>query len=93
MNQYDEMTEQEEAEFQDKQEYEDDIRLTVLYEQLTEMQSRICRERFRTREERQEILDVVQAFIQMMIHFDKNHEKRKGQYYNDGRACSRPDSL
>lgn len=87
------MNELEKSKFQNEQEYEDAIRLKVIYEELAAMHSRICNEEFRTRAESREMLDVVQAFSRLQVHFNKNHEKRKEQYYNDGCTCDYPDSL
>lgn len=71
------MNEIEESKYQNEQEYNDLIRLEVIYEQIANMHSRICREEFRTREESNEMLDIVQAVIKLQTHFKKNYEKRK----------------
>ena len=55
------MNELEESKYQNEQEYEDQIRLKVIYEELANMHSRICKEEFRTREESREMLDIVQS--------------------------------
>lgn len=76
------MNEIEESKYQNKQEYEDLIRLKVIYEEIANMHSRICREEFRTREESNEMLDIVQAVIKLQTHFKENYEKRKeSEYY------------
>lgn len=71
------MNEIEESKYQNEQEYNDLIRLEVIYEQIANMHSRICREKFRTREESNEMLDIVQAVIKLQTHFKENYEKRK----------------
>ena len=53
------MNDLEKSKYQNKQEYEDLIRLEVIYENLANMHSRICKEEFRTREELNEMLDIV----------------------------------
>lgn len=76
------MNEIEESKYQNEQEYEDLIRLEVIYEEIANMHSRICREEFRTREESNEMLDIVQAVIKLQTHFKENYEKRKeSEYY------------
>lgn len=53
-----------------------------IYEEIANMHSRICREEFRTREESNEMLDIVQAVIKLQTHFKENYEKRKeSEYY------------
>lgn len=71
------MNDLEKSKYQTEQEYEDLIRLKVIYENLANMHSRICKEDFRTREELNEMLDIVQAIIKLQTHFEENHEKRK----------------
>lgn len=76
------MNDLEKSKYQNKQEYEDLIRLEVIYEEIANMHSRICREEFRTREESNEMLDIVQAVIKLQTHFKENYEKRKeSEYY------------
>lgn len=76
------MNDLEKSKYQNKQEYEDLIRLEVIYENLANMHSRICKEEFRTREELNEMLDIVQAVIKLQTHFKENYEKRKeSEYY------------
>ena len=83
----------ENAEYQDIQEYEDKARLEAIYEQLTEMQSRMNLEDFRTRKEYNDMLDITNAVVSLLIDFKTNHQKRKEQYYNNRRACKHPKSL
>ena len=71
------MNDLEKSKYQTEQEYEDLIRLKVIYENLANIHSRICKEDFRTREELNEMLDIVQAVIKLQTHFEENHEKRK----------------
>ena len=88
MSIYSNETEKEVAIRQNNSENEDEIRIKILTEQLSAMHSRICNEEFRTREECNAFLSVMNVMDNFNTILTEKHTIRKKEYYNNNISCN-----
>ncbi len=88
MTKYLNETEHQAANRQNNTEIEDTIRLKILMEQFANLHSKICHEEFRTKEERNAFLDVIDTLNIADRIITKNYDNRKTEYYDNKISCN-----
>ena len=88
MTKYLNETEHQAANRQNNTEIEDTIRLKILMEQFANLHSKIYHEEFRTKEERNAFLDVIDTLNIADRIITKNYDNRKTEYYDNKISCN-----